>query len=71
MRGVNVGVLNGGRLAGLLVDGKHRDVAFTSAEQILPLRSSYGSLMRPDEVVEGGTHPPDDAVPRVCFILPK
>src|SRR5260370_37793651 len=35
MRGANVGMLNGGWLAGLLVDGKHRDVAFAGAEHPL------------------------------------
>jgi hypothetical protein len=35
MRGANVGALDGGCLAGLLVDGKHRDVAFAGAEHHL------------------------------------
>jgi N6-adenosine-specific RNA methylase IME4 len=31
----------------------------------------YGSPMTSDEIVQGGTHPRDDAIPRACFILPK
>ena len=35
MRGANVSVLNSSRLSAPLVDGKHRDVAFTGAQHHL------------------------------------
>src|SRR5262249_30635712 len=55
MGGANVGVLDGGRLAGLLVDGKHRDVTFAGAEHHLAvhiLHARPGRGRKPRAVAE-------------------